>query len=227
VNRARPIRRDATGITLVEVAVALSVLLLLSALIAGLLGDAASGSHTVTSRLEVVEARRITRDLVDHGIRAGGASAVDSRGLRVRNFVGHAEACGGGVLAYRGRRRPDPSRDSVWILRADGTQLVTPLEPIRWSPCPSPATGAEGLVLSWPAVDPRLPAPALVRIFEFGRYTVSDALRYGRAGSPAQPLTAPVLEATASGIQAVAGGVQVEVTGQTDTTGIARRWRIR
>lgn len=216
-----------------ELAVSLAVLLLLSALLAGLLARAAGQARTVSSRLETVEARRVTRDLLDHGVRAGGvlpgSGAGDRDRVRLRSFVGHGEGCGDGVFAYRGRRRPDPARDSVWVLRDDGTWTVTATGPVRSGVCPPGPAGGDraGVELPELAPDRSGASPVVLRFFEPGRYTLSDALRYGRTGSPAQPLTGPVLDPSRSELESGQGEIRARVAGAGDSALVGRGWGIR
>jgi hypothetical protein len=51
----------------------------------------------------------------------------------------------------------------------------------------------------------------MMRVFESGRFRVDDAVRYGRSGSGAQPLSAAVLDPTRSRIHAAGEGIAVVI----------------
>ena len=64
----------------------------------------------------------------------------------------------------------------------------------------------------------------LLRVFESVRYRLTDALRYGRTGDPAQPLTGAVLDPGASGIRVDSTGLTLAVRGAGADRTILRRW---
>lgn len=214
------------GVTVVETLVALTLLLFLAGLLVQLLVGAHRTGRRVSGRLEVAEARRVARDLVDWSVRGGGIREDPGRVLTLRSFVGHGEPCPGGGFAYRGRRLPDPARDSLWLLGPDGSWTVEPAAGLRHTGCHagSPGPPLPGFRLD-PATGP-MTGVVLVRVFEGGRFTLGDALRYGRAGTRAQPLTAPVLDPVRSTLEVGRGRVLLTVVGRGDSLGTERRWRV-
>ena len=149
-----------------------------------------------------------------------GARVDEETGLWVRNFVGSGERCGEAAWRYQGRRGPDPERDSVWVVTEAGRVGIAALAGVRPGSCSDAAR--------MPAVEletdpPLMPGDRFVRVFESGRYRIDDAVRYGRVGRGAQPLSAPVLDAGRSGI---AGGTEVEVVvfPRGRTAGYTGRW---
>lgn len=197
-----------------EMLVALLLTLGLGLLLVSLASSMNRASLGVVHRMEVVEARRLVRDLVGWIGRVGGTPR-DGDGLRSRVFVGWALACESGPgYRYRGRRAPDPSRDSVWWVGGDGSTGLAALERVSRSEC---GDGSPAWSL---AVGDSLPVGLLLRTFESGRFTVSDALRYAREGTRPQPLTAAVLDPGRSGLTVRGGRIQVRLTGVGDSLGV-------
>jgi len=97
------------------------------------------------------------------------------------------------VVAYRGERAPDPTKDSVESTYADGVVRYADLTGIS-SASESCGTADSTEVVSQWSTDPALPNGAiLARVFERGSYHLSgSALRYRRGTGGRQPLTPEV-----------------------------------
>lgn len=210
------------GATMVETLTALLLTLLILTLLLTLAVRQRKAGETLALRSEVVEARRVTRDLVELAVAGGGIRPAAGDELHLRFFVGWALPCSGGGWRYRGRRAPDPMRDSLWAVSAWGVVTVAALASVGEGECSDVDPGVRALTLG---TDPVLAAPVLARVFEAGRYRLSDALRYGRTGDPAQPLTGAVLDPSGSGLRVSDGLVTLTARGKGDSATVGRRWR--
>jgi hypothetical protein len=206
-----------------EVLTALLLTLLLLGLLSGLAVRQQRAGDILARRTEVVEARRVARDLLDAGVAGGGVRPLSGGAVELRSFVGWALPCSGEGWSYRGRRRPEPQRDSVWVVTAGGDVRTGRLLSVGAATCEPAAPGEASLALGFEADG----SVALVRIFESGRYRLSDALRYGRTGDPAQPLTGAVLDPRASGAVVDSSHLTARVRGMNDSSLVMRRWRLR
>ena len=171
-------------------------------------GAAAVRSETRLLRdlAEWRDAARVAGLLLD--LDAEGFLGPDPRGeLAVRAFRWWGAVCGSPAtpgaaeIRWRGLRRPDPSKDSVMLVAADGWRTVRALLTASGtSGCGSTAD----LRVTWETRTGDRPA-VVVRGFERGTYRVDDAFRYRRGRGGAQPLTAPVFDpdsvALAAGIR--------------------------
>lgn len=169
---------------------------------------AARRAAEVADRLEVARAGRF---ILDGELRAGvaGRDWTEPRDdtLAVRAFRGLAVPClaptGGwnGTVRYRGVRRPDPAKDSVLILEADGGWRALALDD-AWvgeePPCSAAVDGPEWTTERWGLGEGGAAAPeppVVVRLFEHGSYHLADgALRYRRGRAGRQPLTPELLD---------------------------------
>lgn len=212
------------GATVVETVTALVLTLGLVSLASGLAVQVRRVGENVVRRTEVVEARRVTRDLLDLAVAGGGGRETPGAELQLRLFVGWARPCAGGGWHYRGRRRPHAQRDSLWAVSATGGVVVAALKSVREGGCETPTPGDHSLVLE---ADSAVAAPVLLRIFESGRFRLDDALRYGGTGDPAQPLTGAVLDPGVSGIEVDGGWVAATLRAEGDSAVIRRRWSLR
>lgn len=179
-------------------------------------------SRSLLGRLEGVESARVARDLIDLALAADPEGHVQGGELRIRSFVGVAERCGEEGWRYRGRRLPDPRRDSLWVVAGSGRVRVVDLAGSPAGRCPVTAPGRPlGL-----EADPPLAANVrLVRVFESGRYRIDDAVRYGRPGTGAEPLTGAVLDRRRSGVADGPGGISVRVAPSGREVVFERGWR--
>lgn len=190
---------------------ALVGLLLTAGLLIGMAGILVHQQRLVRAlgiRIETVEAARMTRDLVSLAVAADPEAEVGPGGLAVRNFVGLGQGCGNGGWVYRGRRLPDPARDSLWLVSEAGRIRLARLVSVGEGQC---ASAVEARVLDLEADPPLTADVGLFRVFESGRYRLDDAFRYGRRGSGAQPLTAPVLDPARSGISTRGSELDVQL----------------
>ena len=208
------------GVTLVELllVLVLSGLLLGSAL--AILGTLSRASALSMDRWDRLEAIRTVWVTLEKELRPGRPDAdwrVDSDGtLRLRGFRGFARACGvpdasGSVpVAWRGERLPVADRDSVLVLDVEGRWSAARLT--RWREAEVGCLPGEGEREGWMSWHPT-PAESviLVRLFEAGRYTLTDgAFRYARGGGGRQPLTPEVFVA-GSGFEALPDGLLVHL----------------
>jgi len=206
---------------LVESLVALMLTTGLLLLMGGIVAQHHRVARQLGTRIEGVESARMTRDLISVAVAVDSGAFVEGGELRVRSFVGVAERCGEVGWDYRGRRLPDAAKDSLWVVTAEGRVQLAEVVGHDSGECARPE---EGRLLELRA-EPPLPIDArLVRVFEPGRFRLDDALRYGRAGSGAQPLSAPVLDPIRSGIASGAEGVSVILFPEGRIEGYSGEW---
>lgn len=173
---------------------------------------AARRAAAVADRLEVARAARF---ILDGELRAGVAGRDWTRPrddtLAIRAFRGLAVPCVGptggwdGTVRYRGVRRPDPDKDSVLILEADGRWRALSLDG-AWvdeaRPCSASVDGPAWTTERWElggAGTGSPESPVVARLFEHGSYHLADgALRYRRGLAGRQPLTPELLDDEAS-----------------------------
>lgn len=213
-------RRRGSGLVESLVALLLSTGLLI--LMGGIVVRHHRVARVLGHRVEGVESARLTRDLVSLAVSADPLMRVEGGELFVRTFVGTAERCGPTTWRYRGRRLPDPVRDSLWAVTAGGRVRVIDLAAHRPGVCPD-LPDVRSVELEGGA--PLGPEVRLVRVFESGRYRLDDALRYGRTGRGAQPLSAALLDPRRSGLREHAGGISAAVVPREGPEGYTGRWR--
>lgn len=207
-----------------KVAEALVVALLVLLFVRGaweMLARGADAARRIVRNGEVVETGRLVGGLLDRelvGARPGLDWRADPDGVALRAWRGTVVACPGDSAAglagwYRGLRRPDPTKDSLELVLADGSTAVVALRSVTGADLsggPCAPRGPEGLRLRWDG-DDASPRPALARVFETGLYAVDGALRYRRGAGGRQPLTPLVLDAGASALTAGPEGVEVSM----------------
>ena len=205
--------------------------LLLTLLLVTLLSAAAAGGRRALAEIardvEEVEASRVARTLLTHVARSGRLHAQTSAGLRPDEIgvdfpVGTAEPCDT-VWVWRGVRAPDAGRDSAVVLDDRARVWRTALTAAYATTCG--AGEARGL-----STDPSVPGAVHIAVFESGVVRVDEAVRYARAGTPRQPLTAAVLDGGLSHVARAGTGGAVRVTLQVarDTLRIwSRSWPAR
>lgn len=155
-------------------------------------------AHTrIVERIDALGSFRLGRFVPRRELRyalAGRDWWVDADSLALRAFRGTGVVCPTDgvssdlVVSFRGDRQPDPEKDSVLLIGANGSASVAALSAV------GTVTEACGVGPATPALW-RLdrPAPSQVvvaRLFERGAYHLSgSALRYRRGASGRQPLT--------------------------------------
>jgi len=192
------------GASLAETLVALLVGLLVIQLGLSTLARLRAAQRELAERADALIAQRVGRHVLRRELRhaaAGRDWLADADSLALRAFRGTGIVCASDsasaelIVAYRGDRAPDPSKDSVRLLGEDGTSAVRALVGIGTAPaCPA---GLPGTAARW-TLDVAAPAGAVVAsVFERGSYHLAmSALRYRRGASGRQPLTPEVWAAS-------------------------------
>lgn len=206
----RSIRRR--GGILLETLIALSLGVVILGASFSVLTSVLRWSRVLTGRAEALELVRTVWWVLDEELRPGVTGRdwvpVSGTALTLRAFRGVARVCspvaGGGewVVAYRGRRMPDPGRDSILVLGLDGGWRVSPLlsSTSHGGPECSPTSAETVLRWRWEGAVSAT-GPVLVRLFERGEYHLADrALRYRSGGGGRQPIT-PERIGTGSGFR--------------------------
>jgi hypothetical protein len=207
------------GGTLLELLVALSLGVLVLGAFSGVLAACLHWTRSLIERSEALEVVRTVWVVLDEELRPGlhGRDWGLDEGavVSLRAFRGVGRICpptpesGPWVVAFRGRRMPDPDRDSVMVLGLDGGWRVFDLERVDAGGACSDAPG--DVLQRWTWSQPEAPVPVLVRLYERGEYHLVDgALRYRRGAGGRQPLTPEGL-GPASGFRPIPGGVEVEL----------------
>ncbi|MDA1103771.1 MAG: hypothetical protein O2956_09275 [Gemmatimonadetes bacterium] len=217
------------GTTLIEAIVALVLGLFVLHLGLDTVGALRRSQARLESRQDALVALRVARHVLRtelgwaDGTRDWSAD-VDS--LSLRAFRGTGVICGTVsstevTVAYRGARAPDPTKDSLEVLYADGTvryvALAAALAPGGAAVVGCEALAEDGAIGSW-RFEPALPpGPVVARVFERGSYHLTgSALRYRRGASGRQPLTPEVWIDASTGFRLDGTGVVLEVTPRTD-----------
>ena len=163
----------------------------------------------MTRRTETLATIRAIRHVLDGEVREGdptrdgGAVAPDSIGLRA--FRGMALICPPEasttqlLVSARGTRLPDPSKDSVLIIRADGSTTTAALTSRVRSTGDCGGVGPSPWE-RWTLSVEVPPGIVLARYFERGSYHLAG-----------QPLTPAVLDGARSVFNPIPGGVEIEV----------------
>ncbi|MEQ1857834.1 MAG: hypothetical protein ABL963_15375 [Longimicrobiales bacterium] len=192
------------GATMVEAIVALLVGLLVLQLGLSTLARLRSAQATLSSRADALVALRIGRHVLRQELRHGVPARdwiADADSVSLRAFRGTGLVCGSDSLTasvevtYAGQRAPDPTKDSVLLVTADGLQTVYALvgAGATTSAC---AGGVPAPPSRWRLDRPAPPDVVVARLFERGAYHLSGAaLRYRRGASGRQPLTPEVWSA--------------------------------
>jgi hypothetical protein len=188
----------AAGSSLVEVLAVLTLTCLLLALVVGIciaqlrLARATADRAAITEAARTTafvlsgEARRMTRDDV---------RALSGDSISVRAFRGVAIPCSmgsdGAIVRYSGDRLPDSGKDSVLVLTAAGSAVLTLLGSTTASASCIAHSGES--IMEW-RFDGNVPPASVMLIFESGSYHLSGrALRYRMGAAGRQPLTAEAL----------------------------------
>lgn len=237
--RAHPPNR---GSLLVEMLLALTLGLLVLLSFCAVLVSSMQWIRALWERAEGLEVVRTTWVILDEELRPGRFGrdwTVSESGetIALRAYRGVAWVCdaspssGSWTVRYRGRRTPDPARDSVLVLGMDGGWRAFALEGANSGGECDPEDGHLGASPQrWSWSQSGSPSPVLARLFERGEYHLSDgALRYRRGAGGRQPLT-PERLTDDSRFRAVVGGVEVRLgiteiggtEGERDFTWVAR-----
>jgi len=196
--------RDASGLTLPEMLVALLLGLLLLHLGLESLRRLESARARIAARTDLLVAIRVTTHVMrrELGLGFGGTDwTVDEDSIALRAFRGtglvcHSDSSSAQLhVTYGGEREPDPAKDSVLLLTGDGRREVRALEAVLTpGPCPGPDPSRSA---TWVLSAGASPSVVLARLFERGSYHLSgSALRYRRGGGR-QPLTPEVFSGSA------------------------------
>jgi hypothetical protein len=209
-----------SGSLLIETLLALTLGIVVLGTFIGAVVSTMRWSRTLSGRSEALEVVRTVWGVLDEELRPGVVgrdwNSVTGQSIRLRAFRGVGRICASGgsgaewLIAYRGRRNPDPVRDSILVLGEDGGWRVFPLlSSVRSAGCP---TSEEEVAFRWEwATNGGSPRPILVRLFESGEYHLADgALRYRRGSAPRQPLT-PERLGEASGFRETSKGMEVRL----------------
>ncbi|HUF76739.1 MAG TPA: hypothetical protein VMM35_10705 [Longimicrobiales bacterium] len=220
-----------SGFTLVEVFIALLLGLLLVHFGLDALGRLDAARRRISGRTDALVALRVSRHVLRRETRHGVAgtdwvAAGDS--LSIRAFRGAAVVCWPDsvptdiVVSYRGDRAPDPTKDSVLLVSADGTRSVRAL--LGTAAASTACTGLDSAGAAvWRLGAPVSEGVVAAKLFERGSYHVSGAaLRYRRGPGGRQPLTPEVLAPT-SGWSGLGGWLALELF-PADTLG-GPSWR--
>lgn len=143
--------------------------------------------------------RSVLRRELAHGV-AGRDWWATPDSLSLRAFRGVGVVCGAVLdsaevlpVAWSGERLPEPAKDSVELIGADGSIAVVDLVGVvTWTePCPRDAPGETPM--GWVTTLPRPKDPVAARVFERGSYHLSgSAFRYRLGAGGRQPLTPEV-----------------------------------
>ena len=189
------------GVSAPEAIVALLLGLFLVHLGLSTMARLRSAQSRLAQRTDGLVAMRVGRYVLRRELRWGRPQEdwyVSGDSISLRAFRGTALVCSHDTarveltVSFSGDRRPDPSKDSVLLISAEGTRGVRALAAI--APTTGPCGSAAPATLeTWQLDAPPDPGTVLARLFERGSYHVSSyALRYRRGASGRQPLTPEV-----------------------------------
>jgi len=194
-------RSHRAGVSAPEAIVALLLGLFLVHLGLSTMARLRSAQVGLALRTDGLVAMRMGRRVLREELRRGRAQEdwyVSGDSISLRAFRGTALVCALDTasieltVSYGGDRRPDPSKDSVLVISAEGNREVHALVGTASTagPCgPAPSTTLE----TWRLDAAADPGTVLARLFEHGSYHLSaHALRYRRGASGRQPLTPEV-----------------------------------
>jgi len=206
--RDRAIDRRVAGVSLPEALVALLLGLFVAHLGLSTLARLRELQHRLSSRADAIVSMRVARHALRSELRRGLPGVdweVGGDSLSLRAFRGsallcpHVSASADLVVWFTGDRRPDPAKDSVVLVEADGTSQLRDLVAVGPAPLPCGSLPADSLEV-WTLDAPAYPDIVLARLFERGSYHLAlSALRYRRGNSGRQPLTPEVWEDAGTG----------------------------
>jgi hypothetical protein len=212
-------RTRALGFSLPEILVALLLGLLVVHLGLDSLTRLNAARERIAARTDALVALRVGRHVLRREMRHGLMGTdweVGGDSISIRAFRGAALVCRNDstdarlVVSYAGDRAPDPTKDSVLLLTAEGRGEVRALE--ATAPPPVPCVGLDTAGAASFHLDDGAPRGIVaLKLFERGSYHLSDAaLRYRRGASGRQPLT-PEVWSAATGWMASEAWVGVEL----------------
>lgn len=206
-----PLRRPGVpdGFTVVEALFALTLGFFLVGAAWSVVTVQSRTAMEATVTAERLDAARMVRGVLGSELRAGRRgrdwSVFGTDSLRLRAFRGVAIPCGSlptdeVLVRFRGPRRPEPAKDSVLVLRSDGSWRALDLvgaygiEESGGAGVPScPPDPGAGDLERW-TLDGAVEGFVVARLFERGSYHLDDeAFRYRSGGGGRQPLIAEVL----------------------------------
>ncbi len=228
-------RTGTAGVSVVEALVALVLGLLLVQLALGVLVRERAAERRLSERGDGIAAVLVTRDVLGTEVRRGRpgrdwrVAAGDS--LVLRAFRGVGRICPWRptereiLVSYQGQRSPDPAKDSVLLLDADGGWWARALEYAGTSDVPCPQA-PEVPVRRW-RLAPDVPEHVvLARVFEQGSYHLAaGALRYRRGDGGRQPLTPEVLHTPPSAFEWSGGVLSLSLVTGEEAWGRPVLWR--
>lgn len=198
--------------------------LLVALVLGGVLGSVLIGTLAVQLRLARAAGERVSDGdalrTASH-VLAGELRRITPRDLRasspdsvaIRAFRGAGLACAPGgpevPVRYRGDRLPDPRKDSVLVIRYDGSERAAGLVDVRAAPIPGECRPAPGEVAQVWTLSAHADGAAILLVFETGAYHLSArALRYRTGAEGRQPLTTERFSEITGFSRADAGRVQ-------------------
>lgn len=206
------------GFMTAEAVVAATLLLLLIQATWSVVAVQGGAAVRVVEGARVLEETRLVGHVLGLEVRPGLAGrdwSVAGGELRLRAFRGLGFACPGQPPAgwgvnVSGHRNPDPDKDSVLVVTAQGvwrTAALARRSRGRNLNCPT----AVGFAPQAWRLEPAVADAVAGLYFERGSYRLSDgAFRY-RRGSRWQPLTSAGLAMDSTALSAVGGGVGVRL----------------
>ena len=173
--------------------------------------------------VELLELRRVARHVLFQEVRTGvpwvdwtigSGDSVDIRAFRGTGIACDTAVAGSDIaVRYVGLRRPDPAKDSVLALSANGWWSASRLVALLSAAGRCGSSTGVGIEV-W-RLDPPVPGAVVGRIFERGSYHLAaGALRYRRGFGGRQPITAVLLDigsASGSGISAHRTGLELRL----------------
>jgi type II secretory pathway component PulJ len=192
-----PLRSSRAGFTLLELAAALTLTVVLAALLCGLLLVQIGLARRVAERARTTDALRTARFVLDgeaRRLQPGDVRDIAADSLAARSFRGSAIPCSITDSArlhvrYRGDRLPDARKDSLVVITTSGERAAALVESAA-----SPAVGCvarPGEVILRVQAGAPIADAAVLLVFESGSYYLtSRALRYRVGAEGRQPVTA-------------------------------------
>lgn len=179
------------------------------------------------ARHDVVLSAKIVRSVIGRELRLMDPTRdleVDPEVLTVRAFRGAGLVCGvdaslsSYLVAFEGARQPDPGKDSLELIAADGSVSYAALTGVSapTEPCALDGPASSPIVLAVDSMPEQ--SPVAVRSYERGSYHLSgSAFRYRVGAGGRQPLTPEVWEDRETGWDATDASLSVVLTPKDGT----------